>query len=113
MRSILLNPCPFCASTSSSGDSSSYWVVTESIVFVLATPALVSLWDSSLPRYVCLVDRNMLVAAESGCPYGMFLLFNISLNSEVRFDRRVILSVYIFVTVAAYDTCLLLLKDGV
>ena len=35
------------------------------------------------------------------------LLFNISLNLQVRFGRRVILSLYVYVTTAAYDICLL------
>ena len=113
VRSILSNPCPFCASTCSSGDSCSCQVVTESIVFELATPTLVSSCGSSFPGCLCLLDRNMLIAAESGCPCGMFLLFNISLNLEVRFDRRVTLSLYISVTAAAYDIWLLLLEDGV
>ena len=54
----------------------------------------------------------MLVTTESGWPCGMFLLFNISLNVEVRVDKLVILSLYVFVTAAAYDIYLLLLEDG-
>ena len=111
--SILLNPCAFCASAGSSGDSYNCLVVTESIVFVLATPTLVFSCGSSFLRNLCLLARNMLVAAVLGCPYGMFLLFNIFLNLIVRVDRRVILSLYVFVTAAAYDICLLLLEDGV
>ena len=41
-RSISLNPCAFCASIGSSGASCSCLVVTEFIVFVLATPTLIS-----------------------------------------------------------------------
>ena len=107
-----MNSCPLCASAGGSGDSCSYRVVTESTVLVLATPTLVSSCGCSVPRYLCLFDRNMLVAAESGCPCGVFLLFNISLNLDVRVDRRVILSLYVFATAAAYNICLLLLKDG-
>jgi len=72
VRSISLNPCPFCASAGSSGDSCSCQVVTESVVFVIATPTLVSSCGSSSTRYLCLLDRNRLVAAESGCPCGIF-----------------------------------------
>ena len=112
MQSISLNSCPFYASAGSSGDSCSCRVVTESIVLVLAKPTLVSSCGSSVPSYLCLFERNMLVAAESGCPCGVFLLCNISLNLDVRVDRRVILSLYVFVTIAAYNICLLLLEDG-
>ena len=98
MRSISLNPYTFCAPVGSCSDSYSCQVVTESIVFVLATPTLVALCGSSFLRYLCLLDRNMRVAAESEYPCGMFLLFNISLNLEVRFDQRIILLLYVFVT---------------
>ena len=60
-----------------------------------------------------MLARNMLVAAESGWPCGMVLLFNISLNLVVRVDRRVILSLYASITAAAYDICLLLREDEV
>ena len=55
----------------------------------------------------------MLVAAESGWPCGIDLLSNISLNLVVRVDRCVILSLYVFVTAAAYDIYLLLREDEV
>ena len=55
----------------------------------------------------------MFVAAESGWPCSVFLLFIISLNLEVRVDRCVILSLYVFVAAAAYDICLLLGEDEV
>ena len=87
-------------------------MVTEFIVFVLATPTLISPCRSSFPRCLCLLDRNMLVAAESGCPCGMVLAFNIDVNLFVRVDRRDIL-VLVAVTAAAYDICLLLLEDDV
>ena len=82
-------------------------------MFVLATPTLISSCRSSFPRYLCLLDRNMLVAAESGCPCGMVLSFNIAMNLFVRVDRRDILLLVAFVTAAAYDICLLLLEDDV
>ena len=110
-RSISLNPCAFCASIGRSGDSCNCLVVTEFIVFVFATPTLISSCCSSFPRYLCLFARNMLVAAESGWPCGMDLLSNISLNLVVRVDRHVILLLYAFVTAAAYDICLLLRED--
>ena len=110
---ISLNLCPFYTSAGSSGASCSYRVVSEFIVFVLATPTLIFSCCSSFPRYLCLLARNMLVATESGWPCGMFLLFSISLNLEVRIDRRVILSLYVFVTATAYDICLLLREDEV
>ena len=106
--SISLNPCAFCISTGSSGDSCNCLVVTKSIVFVLATTTLVSSCGSSFPRYLCLLARNMRVATESGWPFGMFLLFNVSSNLEVRVDKQVMLSLHVFVTAAAYDICLLL-----
>ena len=70
--SISLNLCPFCASIGSSGASYSCQVVTESIMFVLATPTLISSCCSSFPKYLCLLARIMLVAAESGWSCGMF-----------------------------------------
>ena len=87
-------------------------MVTEFIVFVLATPTLISSCRSSFPRCLCLLDRNMLVAAESGCPCGMVFAFNIAVNLFVRVDRRDLL-VLVAVTAAAYDVCLLLLEDDV
>ena len=80
-------------------------------MFVLAEPTLVSFCGSSFLKYLCLLDRNMLVAAESGCPCGMDLSYNFALNLCVRVDRRVILSLVAFVTAAAYDICLLLHED--
>ena len=112
MRSISLNPCPFCASAGSSGDSCSCQVVTQSIVFVLATLTLVTSCGSLLPRYLCLLDRNILVAAKSGCPCGNLLLFIIALNLEIRVDRRDTLLLCTVATAAAYNVCLLLLKNG-
>ena len=111
-QSILLNPYPFCASAGSSCDSCSCLVVTESIMFVLATSTLVSSCGSLFEGICVFLARYMLIVAELECPCGMFLLFNISLNLEVRVDRRVILSLYVFVTAASYDMCLLLLEDG-
>ena len=74
-------------------------------MFVFATPTLISSWSSFFPRYLCLLARNMLVAAEPGCPTGMVfvLLLNISSNLFVRVDRHVILSANVLVTAAAYD----------
>ena len=86
-------------------------MVTEFIVLVLATPMLISSCWSSFPRCLCLLDRNMLVAAESGCPCGMVLAFNIDVNLFVMVDRRDLL-VLVVVTAAAYDVCLLLLLEG-
>ena len=103
-RSISLNPC---ACTGRLGASCSWRVVTEFIVFVLATPTLISSCRSSFPRCLCFLDRNMLVAAESGCPCGTVLSFNIAMNLFVSVDRRVILLLVAFVTAAAYDICLL------
>ena len=74
VRSMSLNPCPFCAPAGNSDDSLSCLVVVASIVFVLATPTLICSCGSSSPRYLCLLDRNRLVAAESGCPCGILLL---------------------------------------
>ena len=107
------SPWAFWASIGSSGASCSCLIVTEFIVLVLATPTLISSWSNSFPRYLCFLARNMLVAAESGWPSGMALSFNIVLNLLVRVDRRVILSLKLFVTAAAYDICLLLLEDDV
>ena len=107
-----LNPCLFCASAGSSGDSCSCWVVTEFIVFVLSTPRLVSSCGSSLLRYLCLLDRNRLVAAESGCPCGMLLLFMIDLKLDVGVDRRDILLLSTVTTTAAYNICYCYSKLG-
>ena len=107
--SIFLNPCAFYASIGSSGASSgasySCRVVIEFIVFVFATPTFISSCSSSFPIYLCLLARNILVAAKSGCPTVMVfvLLLNLSLNLFVRVDRRVILSPHVLVTTAAYD----------
>ena len=73
--SILLNPWPICVSAGSSGDNCSCLVVTESIVVVFAHPTLVSSCGSTVPRYLCAFVRKLLVAAESGWPYG-FTLFS-------------------------------------
>ena len=113
-RSIFLNPCAFCASIGSSSASCSRLVVTKFILFVFATLTLISSWHSSFLRYLCLLARNKLVAAESEWLCGMSLLSNISLNLVVRIDRRIILLLYTFVTTAAaYNICLLLCKDEV
>ena len=108
--SISLNPCAFCASIGSSGASCSCLVVTEFIVLVLATPTLISSCFSDLPRYLCLFARNMLVAAESGWPSGVGLLLSSALKLFVRVDKRMVLSL-LFVTAAAYDICLLLIRE--
>ena len=42
-----------------------------------------------------------------------FILFYISLILEVRVDKSVILSLYVFITAAAYGICLLLCEDEV
>ena len=73
-QSISLNLCAFCASISSSSSSCICLVVTEFIVFIFATPTLISSCRSSFPRYLCLLARNRLVAAESEWPCGMNLL---------------------------------------
>ena len=103
-RSISLNPC---ACTGRSGASCSCLVVTEFIVFVFATPTLISSCRSSFPRCLCFLDRNILVAAESGCPCGLGVSFDFALILCVRVDRRVILSL-VADNAAAYDICLLL-----
>ena len=109
--SISLNPCAFCASIGSSGASCSCRVVTEFIVLVLATPTLISSWCSASPRCLWLFDKNMLVAAESGWPCGVVWLVSSALNLFVRVDNRVVLSVLLLVTAAAYDICLLLIRE--
>ena len=55
----------------------------------------------------------MLVAAESGCPCGVGWSISSALNLFVRVDKRVVLSVLLLVTAAAYDICLLIREDDV